>query len=570
MRKFIGILMAAAVLLSVCFTVYAANTVTSSQTVAAVASDGSCQVSMTMTVHLEQVADKVYFPVPANAGAVTLNGSRVSAPKSGDVRRVNLSRLMGKVAGDFSFSIGYSLRDVIHTTEAGTLEMQLPLLSGFEYAVESMQFTVTLPGAVEAKPAFTSGYHKSSIEQDLTYTVEGMTVTGSSLKALKDRETLTMHLAVSEEMFPRTIVQTQTTTTAAIGMGICAALALLYWVLFMRNLPWGTEDTTEPPEGFDAGAIGALTALQGVDLSLTVLTWAQLGYILIRRDRKGKVYLHKRMEMGNERCEFERRNFSRLFGRRLMVDTGSFSYAQLHRVLAAQPARVQEMVRKHTGNPVVFRVLAAGIGLFGGAGVGLVMGSGAALQGFLVFLMGVAGGISGWFITEWAGSLRLRKKLSLFVGLILSALWLLLALLSGAFLLGCWMVGGLLAAGLLLRIGGMRSTLGKQTCARIRGLRRCLRRGNREDLRKRCETDPDYFFRMLPYAMALGVDKQFAAAFGGIRLDDCPYLTGIGREGMNATQWHRLLLETVNNMETRARQLPFEKLLGMLHSITKR
>ena len=562
--------MAAAVLLCCCFSVHAANTVSSAQSVATVAADGSCQVSMTITVRLEQVEDKLYFPVPRAANGVSLNGSRVSAAKSGDIRRVNLSRVMGKVAGDFSFNIQYSLHDVIHTNEAGVQEMQLPLLCGFDYTIEAMQFTVTLPGAVEAKPAFTSGYHQSSIEADLSCTVEGMTVTGTSLKPLKDHETLTMLLAVSDEMFPRSIVETQTTTTAVIAMGVCAGLALLYWLITLRYLPWGRQDTTEPPEGFDAGTLGCAAALQGADLSMTVLTWAQLGYIMIRRERGGRILLHKRMEMGNERSDFEQRCFKKLFGKRLQTDTGSYAYAQLHRSLAARPARIQELMHKHTGNTKVFRALASGIGLFGGAGIGLVMGNGAALQGFLVFLLGCAGGVSGWFMTTWAGSLFLRRQNGFYTGLLLSGLWLLLALLAGDFALGLWMVAGLLIAGLLLRISGRRTVLGKQTASRIRGLRRYLRKASREDLRQRSETDPDYFFRMAPYAIALGADKAFAAAFGGMRLGSCPYLTGHVGENMTAPQWCALLRQTTDAMEDRANKLPLEKLLGMLHSITKR
>ena len=37
--------------------------------------------------------------------------------------------------------------------------------------------------------------------------------------------------------------------------------------------------------------------------------------------------------------------------------------------------------------------------------------------------------------------------------------------------------------------------------------------------------DPDYFHTMAPYALALGVHKRFARAFGTRKLSSCPYLT---------------------------------------------
>lgn len=570
LRKFIVLLVAAMLLCCLTTSVFAAGSVTSAQAFGSVAADGSCQISMTFTVHLEQVEEKLYFPIPSEATGVTLNGSRVSATKSGDVRRINLSRVIGKAAGDFSFHIQYSLHDVIHTTENNTLEMELPLLCGFSYPIEAMDFTVTLPGAVDAKPAFTSGYHQSSIEADLSCTVDAMTITGTALKPLKDHETLSMKLAVTEAMFPRSIVQSQSTDTAVYGMLICAALALIYWLLTLRYLPWGAKTTAEPPEGFDAGSLGCVAALQGVDLSMTVLTWAQLGYVLIRRQSGRQLFLIKRMEMGNERSEFEQRCFQKLFAKRQTVDTASYHYAQLHRALATRPARTREDIHPRTGSATVFRGLAAGIGLFGGAGIGLVMGSGAALQVFLVILLGAAGAVSGWLIVPWGGTLFLHKRPAFYLGLGLSALWLLVAWMAGAGQLGLYMIGGLLAAGLFLRLGGRRTATGKQTCAQIRGLRRFLFRPDKDTLRRQCEADPDYFFRMLPYAMALGVDKAFAAAFGGLRFANCPYLHGITDGERNATQWLTILRKTVVQMEERPNKLPLEKLLGMLHSLTKR
>ena len=570
MRKLIFVFLTVAVLLSLCFPVSAANSATSAQVVASVTADGGCEINMTVTVQVDEPVEKLYFPVPAEAVGISLNGSRVTAVKSGTVRRVNLSRLVGKVAGTSSFHIRYTLHDVIHSTEAGTLEMQLPLLNGFDFGVKALQFSVTLPGAVEAKPAFVSGYHKAAIEEHISCTVNGMTVNGTSLKELKDHETLTMHIAVSEEMFPRTVVQTQSTTLFLIGMAVCGVLALLYWLIFMWNLPRGREETTEPPEGFDAGTVGSILSTQGVDMSLTVLTWAQLGYLMIRRERGGKIVLYKRMDMGNERNDFEREIFYKLFRRRRLVDTGSLGFAQLHRDVSTRSGKVDEMFREHSGPAVVFRVLAAGIGLFGGTGIGLLMGSGALLRGFLMVLMGAVGGISGWLILPWAGSLRLRRKPSLVWGPVMCVFWILLALAAGDITLGLWMTGGLLVAGLFHAVGGRRTELGEQTCQQLRGLRRYLRGAEGSSLRNHINSDPDYFFRMLPYAMALGVDKQFAQSFGSMRLDDCPYLQGAGREGMTAMQWRKLLQKILADLEDRARTLPVEKFVSLLQQIRRR
>lgn len=569
MRRLGAVLAALVLILFLAVSVSAAD-ISKMQSFATVSSDSSCQVALTATVRIEQPMDKLYFPIPGEATGVTLNGSRVRAPKDGDVRRVDLSKAVRNVVGDVSVSIHYSLYDVIHTTEAGTMEMRLPLLSGFEYPVEHLEFSVTLPGQLDVLPGFVSGYHQARIEEDLTYTVDGATVSGSSLKTMKDHETLTMTLAVTPEMFPQTIVQTQDYQWGTAAMAVCGALALIYWLIAMWNFLVLPRTCAEPPQGFHAGQLGCIAAGQGIDLSLTVLSWAQLGYILIRVDRHRHVLLHKRMEMGNERSEGERRQFKNLFGSRNMVDTTGYRYAQLCREAAKRPNGMVELISPRTGNPKVFRVIASGIGLSGGASLAVALAGGAALQVLLIILLGAFGAVSGWVIQDVGAGILLGSRKKLLPGLALSVIWLVLSLLAGAFSVGAWMLLGLWLAGLLLAWGGRRTELGRQTLTQVLGFERYLKTVDKQQLQRILDTDPDYFFRLAPYAMALGVDKAFAKRFGKRRLEQCPYLMRDTEVPMTALQWSTLLRQTVSAMDDRAGKLPWEKLLGLLHSITKR
>ncbi len=569
MRKIGIFLTALALILTLGITAFAATGVSGMNSFATVSSDGSCNINLTVTLHLEQAQDKLYFPIPAEATGVTLNGSRVNAAKSGDVRRINLSKVTKNVVGDVSVSIQYSLHNVIYQTEEGTLEMRIPLLSGFEYPVENLTFSVTMPGAVSVLPSFNSGYHQARIEEDLTYAVDGVTVSGNSLKALKDHETLTMIMLVSEEMFPQTIAQIKDYRFAFVGIGICAAVALLYWLITMFNPPvlWPPR-CTEPPQGITAGHLGCIAAGQGVDLSLTVLTWAQLGYIFIKVE-KSRVLLYKRMDMGNERSETELRLFKKLFHKRSTVDTSAFHYASLCRTAAQKPAGMSEMMKRFTGTPYLFRGLASVIGLFGGAGLAVALADGAALQGFLIFLFSAAGLLCGWHLQAVGRRILLGDLRKATPALILCGILLVLSILIGAFAVVFWTETALLLAGILLAWGGRRTELGRQTLSQIAGLRHYLRRADKHQLQTVCQTDPDYFFRLVPYAIALGADKAFAKRFGNKRLNGCPYLT-TGMDGhLTALQWQEMLQKTLEAMDNRATKLPFEKIIGTVRSIIK-
>lgn len=570
MRK-IGILLLAVILVVCCaLTVSANNRLSSAQVTASVFADGSCQVNMTMTIRIDQQIDKLFFPIPENATAVSLNGSRVAAGRQNGVRQVNLTRLLRKLTGELSFSIQYTLPDVIHTDENDIQQLQLPLLSGFQYPIESLQFTVTMPGEVGAKPAFTSGYHKSSIEADMDFSVEGMTITGVTLKPLKDHETLVMTLPVSDEMFPRALVVVSDTSALVVAMEICAALAVVYWLLFLRYIPMRRQMATEPPEGYSAGVLGAVLSLHGTDLTLLVLDWARLGYLTLYRDRDGRVYLRKRMDMGNERSAFEQRTFQKLFAKVNQVDTGSLAYAQLLLAAGKKLPPLNELIRPRTGNVNLFRGLLAGIGLCAGAGIGLMMGDGALLQGLLVVIMAALGGVSGWWIAGWSSGLGLRHQKTMYFAFGLCVLWLLLGISCGQGMLALWMVIALLVGGILLRFAGLRTDLGRQTAASLGGLRSHLRKPDAQELEHRCEADPDYFFRLYPYALALGVEKAFCKAFGRISLGECPYVVGGPGEGKTADTWSQVLLTMAAATESRAKQLPLERFIKFLRRLRQR
>lgn len=569
MRRIAAAIFAVLLIISLAIGAAAATGATGVSGFATVSADGSCQITLTATLHLEGGTEELIFPIPADATNVTLNGSRVRASKQGDIRRIDLSDILGNVVGDFSVSINYTLQDVIHTTETDTLELQLPLLSGFAYPVETMDFSVTLPGTITGQPAFSSGYHQTDIEKDMTYTVSGATVSGSFTKALKDHETLLLTLPVTEEMFPQSVLQVQNTDVIDLAMGICAALALLYWLIFLRNAPPRRQHCAEPPEGYSAGEMGCVLLSRGADLSMMVLTWAQLGYILIQLDRHGRALLHKRMDMGNERGELEQRCFKKLFGKRRTVDTSGDHYAELCRMVAKRPGGVRELMHPRTGNLQVFRFLASGIGLFGGVSLGAALSGGAALQGLVVFLLAVAGAVGGWLIQSWAGSLLLWDKRNLWTSLGICGAWLLLSLFAGQFITALWVVIGLLVAGVMIAFGGRRTELGRQTVGQVLDLRRYLRTVSKAELQRICASNPEYFFQLAPHALALGTLKSFAKRFGSTRLPGCPWLTTGMDAHMTAQEWAAVMDRAVEAMETRRRQLPMEKFLGLLQSFRR-
>ena len=419
MRRFFVILLLLTLIFALAVPASAATEASMMALYASVAPDGSAQVTLTATIRLDAPQKNLTFPVPLEAYNITFNGARVSTDESGNAQLIDLSDSLGRMAGEYSFTITYTLEDVIGTSAAGTPQVELPMLSGFAYNITQFEYSVSLPGQVDAKPAFSSGYHQSSIEQDLSQPVlNGTTVSGRSLKALKDHETLEMFLSVSEEMFPDTPIVLDEAIFDDIAMAICAALALLYWLLFLRTGPVRRRVGPNPVDGFTAGEVGSILTLRGADLTMMVFGWGQLGYVLIQPDRNGRVLLHKRMEMGNERSGYEQKIFRTLFGKASQVNGTSMAYARLvHKVASLKPENRGYYLRR-SGSTMIFRLLLALVGALGGIALGIALGGDRAWLGILLAVfLAVFGFASSFMMQDFIRGLHLRRRMYLFIGL---------------------------------------------------------------------------------------------------------------------------------------------------------
>lgn len=536
---------------------------------ATVNSDESCNITVTAVFRLEEAVPELNFPVPAKASGITLNGHRVGSSVSDKIRYVDLTQITGGMAGEFSAVLTYRINDVVDFNEEGLLVLDVPLLSGFDYPVKKLECSVMLPGEVVSKPAFISGYHQTNIEQDLTFSVSGATVSCTSLKELKDHETLAMQLYVTDTMFPQSVIKLQNLQPLYVIMGICAGLALLYWVLFLRNLPPRFRSTATPPEGYSGGQLGSVLSLKGADLTMMVFSWAQLGYVLIQMDKRDRVLLHKRMDMGNERSLFERKCFSTLFGRQDIVDASGLRYALTCQKIAHFSPNIQGLVHPGSGSFTLFRVFMTLVGLFDGICLGLTVSTEAAVPWIPGILMGLLFAIFSWFIQLWADGLISSRKDRLYLGIVLFVGWLTISLFAGTSALDIWVILGQILAGLMITFGGRRTPLGRQYMGQTLGLLLYLQTIPRTQVVYLSQRDPEYFHSLAPYALALGVEKAFASRFGRTLQSPCPWLIAPVGERMTAAQWIAVMNRAVRSMRLRQRRLNFDNLFSLLRSFNR-
>ena len=550
--------------------VHAQTSATEVNSVINVSADGRCQVTMTVRLHLDGPASSMTFPLPKNAQNVSCNGTSVRTFTSAVDPNVILADLSGLngISGDYQLMFSYTIPDVIYTEQAtattkAKLMMEIPLLSGFEYPVGAMSFSVTMPGPIEGKPTFTSSYMQTGVESRMSVVIGGQLINGSTTQGLQDREKIALVMQVPEEMFPGKLYILREGNPEIVPMSIFGALALLYWIIFMRTWPVFRHERSVPLEGITAGDLGCRLTAAGVDLTMMVFTWAQLGYLRIGVDRKGRVLLERRMDMGNERPEFEIRTFRTLFAKSDYVDATGAKYAKQCRYVAETISGEREMYTKRAGNVKIFRVLACGISVFCGICFAMNLVRAEVLQTILSIVFSIFGVVTAWGIQGGMYKVHVRGKIPLYIGSACGALWILLGIVAGQWLMGLIVVAAQYLVGLLAAYGGRRSEMGMYNAGQILGLRHFLKKLDEKKLERLLENNPDYFFDMLPLAIALGVDTGFAKAFGKIHFPDCHYLMVSRNDKRTAEEWALLARKIADRMDKRQRRLELEKWLPL-------
>ena len=558
-------------LLCVCLlttVVFADSTITNASSVSYITSNGACQVSLNVTIRLEDAGATPKFALPANAKNVTLNGASVrtyASTVSGDVIMADLSSLKGLV-GDYPLTFTYTLNDVT-VTENRKLYIKIPLLSGADYPIQAMSFQVTLPGEITHKPSFSSGYLQTGVESIISYVSGGSMLNGSVTQALSDQETLTMKLQVEPEDFPGKLYIEREGNPEVIYMVLCGAAAVIYWLLMLRNVPLIRRRETLPPEGITAGEMGCRLTVAGVDLTMMIFSWAKRGYVRIIPDRHGRVMIVKKMEMGNERTEFENRCFQMLFGRADAIDATGVPYAKLYNKVVQTVSGAKELHRRKAGNTRLFRVIGTGVSGFCGVCFAMNMIHRPGLQIFAAAVLAALGVVVGWCIQSAMYRIHLRGKMRLYLGIGCAYLWLILGFISGVFGIGLIVVLAEMLLGLMVAYGGRRSDLGLYQAGQILGLRRYLKTISEDDIDRNLENNPDYFFDMMPFALALGVEKRFAKRFGKRNVGHCTYMAARQDRRRDAVEWALLLRKTADRMDHRQRKMLLHKWFPFMNFI---
>lgn len=485
---------------------------------------GSCSVVQTITLDLTEPVTELSFPLAENAKKGSLVGYSASSSVVDGVPVLTLKTPVG-YSGMRTFTLRYTL-DKLVTEADGVQTLTLPMLSPrWEWPISVYSFTVTMPAEFSAQPAFESGYYGDAIEDYILLQKQDLVLSGSMLQPLKDHESLKMTMELPAGYFSGAYAKWSAGWSATVLVVLLAIAAVVYWLLTLQSGPVHADARNVPPDSVLPGDIPFLLCGGKPDFNMLVCHWASLGYLVITSDREGVVTLHKRVEMGSERRRIEQKLFAMLFDGEDTCDGASLRYKKVAAKASVVIPRFwkRRILRRDGGNVRIMQLLsclAMGVALLLSMSFLLPAMSGRWLVLAVCFVAGFL-----WSIPVQGGprAFLLKNRIRLIAAAAAIVIALVLSRIGGGFLIMVLALLLSLFTGWQTMYGGKCTDAGNQIIGQTYGYRKTMRRISESRVRQMLKSDPQYFYRTLPYAEALGLGSAFAAKFRNTALESCSW-----------------------------------------------
>ena len=511
--------------LLLCVSALAADTViTSMKTDCLVDASGGCQVTQTVTVNFGGNEKEADFPLGTGAKNAVLAGYQTTQYTDDEgTAFLKLANDAG-FSGSRTFTLTYSLSGLVSQQEDGTQLLTLPLLPGkWAYAISSYDFTVTLPAALDAKPSFVSGYYGDVIGDYMSVSQSDNVLGGTVKEALRDNESLTMLLNAGAGYFSGSHGTWSGSGFVTALVIVFALLALVYWYFTLRSPALRAASRSMPPDATQPGDLPLLFAGGRPDFNMLVCYWASLGYLSIYVDAHGHVLLRRRVGMGNERRRIECKLFELLFGADDTTDGASLRYKRTAKkaIGATQRYWQRRLYSRDSGNVRLMQGLCA---LSAGFALLLTMSRllpDMPVRGLVLFVCFAAGCALSVLIQRGPAAWYLGGVAAMTLAVLSAVALLILARVGGGIGPMLLVIALSVFTGWQTMHGGRRSEFGQQVIAQCLGFRRFLGHVSEHYLLSVQQRDPQYFYKLLPYAEAMGMGAPFARKFGDTQLESC-------------------------------------------------
>lgn len=535
------LLLVLAVILLLTGTVWADGAaVTEMKTECTVSEDGSCAVVLHVRLNLAADEPSFSFPIAPNARDISVTGADCRVSRGGKYTVLTFDR---PASGKAELTVSYRLDQTVTDLGSGQrLDLTL-LYPDWPCPVNRFAVQVTLPKDFESVPTILSGYYGDLIDNYLDIQISDGVIRAdlNETQTLQDHEAIRISLDLPENYFDLRYLAGKTVATDRLLFLLLLVLCVGYWLVFLRARPIRPKRQAMPPEGSSVGAIPYAVAAQKPDLALMVVQWASLGYLTISRSRGGRILLNRQIDMGNERREFEIDIFRALFRRSDCCGVRGDVYRHAKALCEEKTANYWKgrIFSRSGGSPLLLRLIAAAAGMALCVACFDLLVAPRSWRWFAIAALTLAGGCCCWLVQRIGGCLLRRHSVRTAVLALAALVFLLVVGRKSAqtfWMLLCVLLQ--LAVGFALRCGGKRTKAGRGLASELLGYRRYLVSVSTASVKRILNSDPQYYYRCLPYAEALRVDRVFTNSFEKMELEPCDWLEWEGKPAKTARAFY--------------------------------
>ncbi len=414
--------------------------------------------------------------------------------------------------------------------------------------ISNVTFTITMPEEFdESKLGFSHGYSGSTDTDDIYYSITGNTITGymDSDYTLQPTEALTVRLELPDGYFyVRKPNYALYVVSFAIPL-ICVILAGLMW--FMVGRDETVVETVEftPPENRNSAevAFALKGSVDSKDIISLIVYLANKGYLTIEETESDGLFHNKpgfRLNMGRPydgNVEEERIFLSGLFMGRTSVTKSDLEdkfYKTIQTITTKMNAKENKefLFEKNSINKtgiLVLMILVSFAAIILPPMYALVGGfDGGMLVGFIFPLVAVC--MIALFAVQkmnWFARIFIVIWGLGFGGVpFITMLWPSIGqdpIFIIAFLVGILCAGGIV---FFATIMSRRTAYGREILGRVRGFKNFLLLAEKDRLEALVETNPNYFYDILPYAYVFDISDKWMKKFESIALESPDWYYG--------------------------------------------
>jgi uncharacterized membrane protein YgcG len=405
--------------------------------------------------------------------------------------------------------------------------------------IEHFSFTINMPKEFDAaNVGFSTGsYGTSGYNMDaLKYQVDGTTITGEIDQQIAPYEGVNIRLELPDGYYvgardPHSEIFPWITG----GLAMLAVVIVLYLTAGKRKQEIQTVEFY-PPEGMNSADVGYIVdgVVEDKDAVSLLIYWADQGNLEIHQEDKNNLLFQKLKDLPDTANDYERILFDKMFAGRDSVRIKDMQY-KFAATISAVEDRIKDKYQmkqnlvftKKSTRRQKFASIAAVLPAV------LMFSFSNYLESYdwfaAVFSGAVAWVFGGMFtlmlcvnVNKWKSEKLSTKTGSMIVNVSLFALFFGVTALFSMDSFGMWTVVPIAASVVMVILATQirrRTARGAQWSGRILGLKHFIETVEADKLKMLVESDPKYFYSILPYAYVLGVTDKWAKQFESIAVE---------------------------------------------------